>query len=66
MYLYKHSNVTAFEIVYFQCVAMTLSQFAALLVKGVYILDLEGHLRFSVILRGFLYFAALLSLLLGI
>ena len=58
--------MTAFEIVYFQCVASTLFTFCSLLWRGIYILELEAPLRLSVLLRGFLHFGCLVTFLLGL
>lgn len=64
--LFKVSDITAYEIVYFKCAATTLVMFCYLLYNGVYILALESNLRSSVILRGFLYFGGIVFFLLGV
>eukprot|EP00347_Sterkiella_histriomuscorum_P024509 403330864 len=54
--LYRDTNITAYEIVYAQCAVCTLILFITLLMKNIYVLDVEKNQRANIIIKGFLYF----------
>ena len=52
--IFRETNITSYEIVYVKSAASTFFLFAYLLISGIYILDVENHLRRPVIARGIL------------